>query len=63
MPDLKTLAISGEEKREGFTVLFDGTSLDARTGNKTDYRVDGGSKNKAITEPVTALLSERSVNI
>jgi hypothetical protein len=31
------------ERAEGFTVLFDGRDLDAWTGNKTDYRVEGGT--------------------
>ncbi len=34
--------LSDREKKEGFTVLFDGTNLDEWTGNKTDYRVENG---------------------
>ncbi len=34
--------LSDEEKKEGFTVLFDGTNLDEWTGNKTDYRIENG---------------------
>jgi hypothetical protein len=32
--------LSDEEKKDGFTVLFDGTNLDQWTGNKTDYSID-----------------------
>jgi HEAT repeat protein len=34
--------LSDEEKKEGFKILFDGTSLDKWTGNKTDYKPDNG---------------------
>lgn len=43
MPDMKPFELSDEEKAEGFTVLFDGTNLDAWTGNKTDYLVENGT--------------------
>jgi HEAT repeat protein len=38
----ETFLLSDEEKKEGFKILFDGTSLDQWTGNKTDYKIDNG---------------------
>ena len=35
-------ALSDEEKRDGFRVLFDGTNLDEWIGNKTDYQINNG---------------------
>lgn len=32
--------LSAAEKKDGFKVLFDGTSIDNWTGNKVDYKVD-----------------------
>jgi HEAT repeat protein len=43
MSDPEPFELSDEERSEGFTVLFDGTNLDAWTGNKTDYRVENGT--------------------
>ncbi len=37
------LAMTGEEKKEGFTALFDGSNLDQWTGNTTDYVIEGGN--------------------
>jgi hypothetical protein len=34
--------LSGEEKKDGYKVLFDGSSLDEWTGNKVDYKIDNG---------------------
>ncbi|MEC3879913.1 family 16 glycoside hydrolase [Parapedobacter sp. 10938] len=39
LPRRETFTLSAEEKAEGFEVLFDGTNLDAWTGNTTAYRV------------------------
>ena len=36
-------ALSSAEKKEGFTVLFDGNNLDQWTGNTVGYKVDQGS--------------------
>jgi hypothetical protein len=43
MADVEPFELSDEEKREGFTVLFDGRDLDSWTGNKEDYRVQSGT--------------------
>ncbi|HLU90069.1 MAG TPA: DUF1080 domain-containing protein, partial [Cyclobacteriaceae bacterium] len=42
LPQTEIFQLSEEEKREGFEVLFDGSSLDKWTGNKTDYVVENG---------------------
>jgi hypothetical protein len=39
---VKPFTLSKKEKREGFKILFDGTSLDQWTGNKTDYIIENG---------------------
>lgn len=39
LPRKEVFTLSAEEKGEGFEVLFDGTNLDAWTGNTTAYRV------------------------
>lgn len=38
----KPFELSAEEKKEGYKILFDGTNMDQWTGNKTDYRSEGG---------------------
>lgn len=35
-------ALTDEEKKEGFKILFNGKDLDNWTGNKIDYKVDNG---------------------
>ncbi len=42
LPGSPPFELSEEEKKEGYTVLFDGSNLDKWTGNKTDYTVDNG---------------------
>lgn len=39
LPRHETFTLSAEERAEGFEVLFDGTDMDAWTGNTTAYRV------------------------
>lgn len=39
----KPFALSDEEKKEGFKVLFDGTNLDSWIGNKQDYVIEEGN--------------------
>src|SRR3546814_2994288 len=39
LPRRETFTLSAEEQGEGFQVLFDGTDLDAWTGNTTAYGV------------------------
>lgn len=36
-------ALSAEEKKEGFQLLFDGTNMDEWTGNTTEYKIEGGT--------------------
>jgi len=38
-----SFALSSEEKKEGFSLLFDGSNLDQWTGNTVGYKVDQGS--------------------
>lgn len=38
----KPFKLSKAEKKEGYKILFDGTSLDQWTGNTTEYIVDNG---------------------
>ncbi|MFC3196188.1 DUF1080 domain-containing protein [Parapedobacter deserti] len=39
LPHKETFTLSEEERKEGFEVLFDGTTLDAWTGNTTAYQI------------------------
>lgn len=39
LPRKETFILNAEEQAEGFEVLFDGTDLDAWTGNTTAYRI------------------------
>ncbi|MDR2913142.1 MAG: DUF1080 domain-containing protein [Alistipes sp.] len=43
MVDVEPFVLSDEERKEGFTVLFDGTNMDSWTGNLTDYRIQSGT--------------------
>ena len=36
-------ALSDEEKKQGFTMLFDGTNMDNWTGDKENYRLEDGN--------------------
>lgn len=38
----KPFKLSKEEKKEGFKILFDGTSMDSWTGNTTEYILEDG---------------------
>jgi hypothetical protein len=39
----KAFQLSSTEKKEGFTILFDGTNLDHWRGNLTDYTLEAGT--------------------
>lgn len=43
LPATPKFELSAEEKKEGFQVLFDGTSLNEFTGNKTNYVTKDGT--------------------
>jgi|AGTN01.3.fsa_nt_gi FOG: HEAT repeat len=43
IPRPEPFQLSVEEEKEGFRILFDGTTLDEWTGNKKDYVVEGGN--------------------
>ena len=43
LPATPKFELSAEEKKEGFKVLFDGTSLNEFTGNKTNYVTKDGT--------------------
>ena len=43
IPKADTFALSDQEKKEGFKVLFDGTNMDHWTGNTESYVVEDGN--------------------
>jgi HEAT repeat protein len=42
LPAVETFQLSAQEKNEGFRVLFDGSGMDAWTGNIRDYVIEDG---------------------
>lgn len=42
LPTTEIYELTAEEKKEGFQILFDGTSMDSWTGNTTDYSIVDG---------------------
>ena len=42
LPTTEIYELTAEEKKEGFKILFDGTSMDSWTGNTTDYNIVNG---------------------
>jgi len=43
LPQQQPVALSDEEKKDGFKLLFNGITLDEWTGNKTDYAPEDGT--------------------